>query len=299
MNITFDYYPYVIAVGIILVTIIVSYFFNRFFNRFMKKSSLILKNDPTNYLFLRHAITAVIYMIGFGMAIFQIETLKAVAGSLLAGAGILAVAVGFASQHALSNIISGIFIILFKPYRINDRITVKDTLQGMVEDITLRHTVIRDFQNRRIVIPNSIISNEIIINSDLMDEKICRWIEIGISYDSNIQKAKEIMREEAQKHPLHIDNRSPEQIQEGVEEIPVRVISFGESSINLRAWVWAANQADAFVINCDLLESIKARFDEEGIEIPFPYRTLVFKNELSVKGQNKADASEAETVKAS
>lgn len=283
MNWTSVYYPYLIATGILILTLIVGYFFNRIFRRFIKKSSLLMKSDPTNYQFLRHAITAVIYMIGFGMAIFQIEELKAVAGSLLAGAGILAVAVGFASQHALSNIISGVFIILFKPYRINDRIVVKDTLQGVVEDITLRHTVIRDFQNRRIVIPNSIISNEVIINADMLEEKICRWVEIGISYDSNIQKAKAIMQEEALKHPLHIDARSPEQIEEGVDEIVVRVISFGESSVNLRAWVWAANQADGFVVYCDLLESIKARFDAEGIEIPFPYRTLVFKNELSLK----------------
>lgn len=280
------YYPYLIAIGILILTFTVGYFFNRIFRRFLTKSSLMMRSDPTNYQFLRHAITAVIYMIGFGMAIFQIEELKAVAGSLLAGAGILAVAVGFASQHALSNIISGVFIILFKPYRINDRIVVKDTLQGVVEDITLRHTVIRDFQNRRIVIPNSIISNEVIVNADLMDEKICRWVEIGISYDSNIQLAKEIMQDEALKHPLHIDNRSPEQIEQGDPEVVVRVIAFGESSVNLRAWVWAANQADGFVLYCDLLESIKARFDAEGIEIPFPYQTLVFKNELPVKGPN-------------
>lgn len=297
MNWATVYYPYLIAIGIVIITLVTGYLINRFFKRFLQKSSLVMKSDPTNYQFLRHAITAVVYMIGFGMAIFQIEELKAVAGSLLAGAGILAVAVGFASQHALSNIISGVFIILFKPYRINDRIVVKDTLQGVVEDITLRHTVIRDFQNRRIVIPNSIISNEVIINADMMEEKICRWVEIGISYDSNIQRAKAIMREEAMKHPLHIDNRNLQQIEEGVDEIVVRVINFGDSSVNLRAWVWAANQADAFVLYCDLLESIKARFDAEGIEIPFPYRTLVFKNELSLKDPNQPGTPDPEQEK--
>jgi small conductance mechanosensitive channel len=69
-------------------------------------------------------------------------------------------------------------------------------------------------------------------------------------------------------------------VEEGVDEIIARVISFGESSVNLRAWVWAGNQADGFAMHCDLLESIKERFDAEGIEIPFPYRTLVFKNAL-------------------
>lgn len=293
-----EYLPYITSIGILVATIFAGYIFNRFFQRFIHRSTRILLNDPTNYQFLRHAITAVIYILGFGMAIFQIESLRTVAGSILAGAGILAVAVGFASQHALSNIISGIFLILFKPYRINDRITVKDTLQGVVEDITLRHTVIRDFQNRRIVIPNTIISNEVILNTDMIDEKICRWIEMGISYDSDVQKAKAIMREEALKHPLHLDNRTPEQIKEGADEVVVRLVSFGESSVNLRAWVWAANLSDGFIMHCDLLESIKARFDAEGIEIPFPYRTLVFKNELGLKKDGQINKPEnRETAK--
>jgi small-conductance mechanosensitive channel len=283
MNVDTKYLPVIIALAILAATFLVVFIFNRLFKRFILKSSLILKSDPTNYQFLRHAITGVIYIIGFGMAIIQIDALKGVAASMLAGAGILAVAVGFASQHALSNVISGIFIIMFKPYRINDRIVVKDTMAGVVEDITLRHTVIRDFQNRRIVIPNSVISNETILNSDLTDEKVCRWIEVGISYDSNLQRAKEIMKEEGIKHPLHLDVRKPEDLEKGVDEVVVRAIGFGESSINLRAYVWAANQADGFAINCDLVESIKARFDEEGIEIPFPHRTLVFKNQSNAE----------------
>ncbi|MCB0572446.1 MAG: mechanosensitive ion channel family protein [Phaeodactylibacter sp.] len=274
-----NYLPYLYALIIILSTVVVGFLFSRIFNRIIHRSTGILKNDPTNYYFLKHAITALIYLVGFGIAIFQIDALKALAGSMLAGAGIVAVVVGFASQHALSNVVSGVFLILFKPYRINDRVVIKDTLQGVVEDITLRHTVIRDFQNRRIVIPNSVISNEIIINADLEDERVCRFINIGVSYDSDLHKAKAIMREEVLKHPLRIDNRTSEQIENGAEEVPVRVLGFGESAVNIRAWAWAANQADGFVMECDLMESIKYRFDAEGVEIPFPYRTVVFKNQ--------------------
>ena len=266
--------------AIILATFVLAYMFRRFFNRFILNSTHIVKNDPTNYKFLKHTLSSLIYIIGFSLAVYRIEPLRAVANSLLAGAGILAVAVGFASQAALSNIISGVFLIIYKPFSVNDRITVRDTLRGVVEDITLRHTIIRDFENKRIVIPNSVISEEVVVNADLNDEKICRFVETGISYDSDVKKAKRIMQEEALKHPLHLDNRTAEQIEEGVEEVVVRVLSFGESSVNLRAWVWANNQADGFVMHCDLLESIKERFDAEGIEIPFPYRTLVFKNAL-------------------
>ena len=242
----------------------------------IKRNSRFMKNDPTNYKFLQHAIVALIYIVGFSLAIFSVPKLKALASSFLAGAGILAVAVGFASQHALSNIISGIFIVIFKPFRVNDRLEVKG-LTGIVEDITLRHTVIRDFENKRILIPNSVISDEVLINSDFAEDKLCKWIDMSISYDSDIDLAKKILEEEVMNHPLHIDPRTPEDIAKGIPEVMVRVISLGESSVNLRAWAWAKDAPDAFMMNCDLIESIKKRFDREGVEIPFPHRTLVYK----------------------
>ena len=263
--------------GIILITIVVAYLVGRFFDRLIQRSTEEMKNDPTNYLFLRHAIVALIYIVGFSVAIYSVPQLKTLAQSLLAGASILAVTVGFASQHAMSNIISGLFIVIFKPYRVNDRLNVKG-LSGIVEDITLRHTVIRDFENKRILIPNAVISDEVIVNADFANEKICKWIDIGISYDSDIDLAKEIMRDEVMKHPLHVDPRNAEQVEKGEPEVVVRVISIGEYSVNLRAWAWAKDSPDGFVLNCDLYESIKKRFDKESIEIPFPHRTLVYKN---------------------
>ena len=91
----------IITAGTVITAIVV----NWLFRRFLKRSTLIMRNDPTNYVFLRHALTGLIYVLGFSWAIYSLPNLRAVANSLLAGAGILAVAVGFASQHALSNII--------------------------------------------------------------------------------------------------------------------------------------------------------------------------------------------------
>lgn len=262
---------------IILITIVVASLVNRFFLKLIKRSALDIKNDPTNYQFLRHFISATIYLVGFSIAVYSIESLRTLASSLLAGAGILAVAIGFAAQAALGNIISGFFVVIFKPFRVGDRLKI-NTLVGVVEDITLRHTIIRDLENKRIIIPNSIISNEVIVNSDFVDEKICRWIEFGISYDSDIDKAKNIIKEEVFNHPLCQinDTESQEKITEN--NVEVRVIGLGESSVNLRAWAWAANSADAFVLFCDVTESVKKRFDKEGIEIPYPHRTLVTKS---------------------
>lgn len=263
--------------GIVIATFVIAHLVGRFFRRLIRLSTETMKNDPTNYLFLRHTIVAVIYIVGFSVAIYTVPQLRTLASSLLAGAGILAVAIGFASQQALSNIVSGVFVIIFKPFRIGDRLNIRE-LAGIVEDITLRHTVIRDFENKRIIIPNSVISDEIIVNSNFNEDKICKWIDVGISYDSDIDLAKEIMRNEVTKHPLHIDPRSPEQIAGGEPEVSVRVMLLGDSSVNLRAWAWAKDPPDGFVLACDLFESIKKRFDAEGIEIPFPHRTLFFKN---------------------
>ncbi|MBI9034311.1 MAG: mechanosensitive ion channel family protein, partial [Bacteroidales bacterium] len=204
--------------------------------------------------------------------------LKSIGTALFASAGILAAIIGFASQKAFSNIISGIFILIFKPFRVNDVIEVGGGQKGIVEEITLRHTVIRNYENRRIIIPNSIISEETIINSNIIDSRIKKFIEFGVSYDSNLDLAKSIIQEEAQNHPLVIDIRTPEDIEKGNSKVAIRVISLGEYSITIRAYVWATNNDDSFSIMCDLNESVKKRFDAVGIEIPFPYRTLVYKN---------------------
>lgn len=267
---------YGLALGILIGTVILAALVGRFFRGLIKRSTDEMKNDPTNYLFLRHLIVGVIYLVGIGVAVYTVPELRGLASSMLAGAGILAVAIGFASQHALSNLISGMFIVIFKPFRVNDRITVRD-MGGVIEDITLRHTVIRNFENRRIIIPNALISDEILINSDFGDEKICKWIEVSISYESDIDLAKQIMRDETMAHPLLIDNRNEEQIAAGEPQVMVRVLALQDSGILLRAWAWTEGQADSFVLGCDLYESIKKRFDREGIEIPYPHRTVVQK----------------------
>lgn len=273
---------------ILVLTFVLATINRRVMNRFIILASEKLKTDPTRYKFLKHALTATIIIIGIGLAIYTIPTLKTLAVSLFAGAGIIAVVVGFASQAAFSNIISGIFIVIFKPFRIGDRINVGHH-SGMVEDITLRHTVIRNWENRMVIIPNSVISNETVVNSSIIDERICSFFELGISYDSDVDLAMQIIQEEADKHPLLRDNRTPEEIENGAPKIAVRVMGFGDSSVNLRAWLWANNMGEAFVMSKDLYKSVKERFDKEGVEIPFPYRTLVFKNQQAPLAGNKKE----------
>jgi small-conductance mechanosensitive channel len=150
---------------------------------------------------------------------------------------------------------------------------------GRVIDITLRHTVIRNFENKMIVIPNAIINKEKLINYDMGELKCCERIEIDMSYDSDIDLAKKIMQEECEKHPLILDNRSESDVQEGKPIVRTALTRFNDSSMTIRAWTWERNYSDSFQLKIDVLESVKKRFDKEGIEIPFPYRTIVMKKE--------------------
>lgn len=261
--------------GTILLTLIVGRLVGMYITRLIERSAAHPHvTDKTKLLFFRQLIVAAVYIAGFALAISFVPKLRAVAASILAGAGVLAVAIGFASQAALSNLISGAFIVLFQPFKVGDRITLRDTKTGIVEDITLRHTVIRDFENRRIVVPNSVMSNEIIVNGDMVEEKIARFVDVGISYDSDVQRAKALMTECVSAHPLLVDTRSPEDLEKGTPLVIPRVILLADSSVNLRAVAWAKNSADAYAMGCDLNETIKARFEAEGISIPFPHRTV-------------------------
>lgn len=269
----------IIIVLILFGTVVVALISRKIFNTAIRKTAEADGSDLTNLKFLNRGVSVLIYLTGISFAIYMIPQLRVIATSLLAGAGLFAIAIGFASQQALANIIGGIFIVMFKPYKINDRLSIRTDLNGVVEDINLRHTVIRNFENKRIIIPNSVISNEILINSNYGDSKIIKWIDVGISYDSDIDLAKKIMKEEVLAHPNFVDARTEQQIKQGDEIVPVRVLMLGDFSVTLRAWATAIDPPSAFIMGCDLLESIKKRFDTEGIEIPFPYRTIVQKEQ--------------------
>jgi small-conductance mechanosensitive channel len=235
-----------------------------------------IRFDPTSYSFIQNAISFLFILIAFILFVFGIPELRTYGEKIFVGAGLLTIAIGFASQAALSNIIGGIFIVMFRPFRVNDIISVNQNL-GIVEDITLRHTVIRNFENRRIVIPNSVISSETILNSSIEDSKICNFLEVSVGYSSDIEKAMATIREEALQHPFCIDNRTPEEIEEGKPQVAVRIINWLDSGVLIRANIWTQDQPSGFQLKCDLFQSLIKRFGEENIEIPFPHRVIIEK----------------------
>ena len=250
----------------------------RYFDSKIEKTFTRDVSDPTTYKFLNYFCTVFLYFLGVCLIALAIPSLRTMAQSALAGAGVLAIIGGVASQEAMSNLVGGLFIVFFKPFRIGDVVKVGNDIIGTVEDLTLRHTIITDFHNKRIIIPNSIINKEKLTNYNLGDRKTCEWIAVGISYDSDIDLAMKIMEEEAMNHPLCVDGRTRLQKEQNVPQVLVKVIGLGDSSVNLRAWVWARTYPEVVTLRHDLYKSIKERFDKEGIEIPFPHRTIVYKN---------------------
>lgn len=256
-------------------------------------------DNATRLRFLKNGVNLIIFIAALLLITYTIPSLRALAVTLFAGAGIFAAFIAFASQKAFSNIVSGIFIVWFKPFRVGD-IVVVGTYFGTVEDITLRHTVIKGLENKRIIIPNSNISSDVIVNSTIEDATIQRFVEIWITYDANLKKAMSIMEEESMKHPNMIDGRTLEEKINGEPIVLVRTTGMDERGIKIRASVWAKDLSLSFDMYCDLLRDIKYRFDEEGIKMGVPHRYLSqnFNQEIDSVGiqskeiKNKAEDSE-------
>ena len=279
-------------IGIIITAFVLKLIFDVIFLLRLKHLNKIETIDEkrqkfTRVEFARKIVSTAIFLIAFISILFLIPGFKTFSISLLAGAGIAAIVIGFAAQKTLANFFSGISIAYFTPFRVGDKLKIGEDL-GDVEDINLRHTVIKTWDNRRIIIPNSTIAEKEVINFSIKDEKLLWTINMGISYDSNIDKAKKIMLEKAKKHPDIITPEIKNEKGKKEKKIPrVRVTECGDFAVNLRLYFWVAKPGDAWTTGFDLIEQIKKEFDKQGIEIPFPYRTLVYKKDLEKEKERK------------
>lgn len=204
----------VITVVILLVCCgIVGKVVTRFIKRIQKKHP----QRATQTKFIGHLIHSAIWILAVFGVLFQVKAFEQIAVSLLAGSGIAALCVGLASQEVLSNLVSGVFINLFHPFSIGDRVTISSLgISGIIEDITLRHTVLRNFQNNRILIPNSKMNSEMIENTNFSEQLVTNFLDIGISYSSDIDHAMSIIQQEVLAHPDFYDNRSEQDKEAGV-----------------------------------------------------------------------------------
>ena len=186
--------------------------------------------------------------------------------SLLAGVGIIGLALGFAFQNIASNFVSGILLLTRRPFASNDVIKTNDFM-GTVLDIDLRATIIRTFEGQLVTIPNSLVLENPIVNFTASGQRRID-LPVGVSYGDDLAKVKRIAIEAVETIEYRDTSRPVELFYEG----------FGDSSINftLRFWIDFKTQPDFLLARSDAVMKIKAAFDANEITIPFPIRTLDF-----------------------
>ncbi|WP_229216386.1 mechanosensitive ion channel family protein [Dyadobacter sp. 3J3] len=241
---------------------------------------------------LSNLFNTVIYTFLIGIILFVVLSIlgldKAVT-SILAGAGLLGLALAFAFQDIAANLISGIFILIRKPLNVGDIVKVKDYM-GKVEHINLRDTVLRSFQGQMVIIPNKDVFQNAIENFSLLGKRRVD-LEVGISYGEDLERVKQITMQAVK----DISNLSE------TDETTMFYTKFADSSINftIRLWVSSADQIKHKEVTSDAIIHIKKAFDDNNILIPFPIRTLDFGikggvslSETTVAVSNKSLSSE-------
>ena len=192
---------------------------------------------------------SVLYELGFNLT------------ALLGAAGIVGLAIGFASQTSVSNIISGMFIIGEKPFGVGDVIKVGDTT-GSVLSIDLLSVKLRTFDNQLVRIPNQTLMQSQLTN--ITHFPIRRIdVPLSVAYKEDLARVRNVLAEVARDNPHVLDEPEP----------LIMMTGFGDSGIDFLLGVWAV-KTDFFQVRRTLMPALKQRFDEEGIEIPFPHRSL-------------------------
>ena len=270
------------AVGLGIVFIAIGMMLSWIVRRTLKT---VIDHDPNERIdrmtvsFIQHLGTFIMWIVLALIFSHVVPSLNKVTTSLLAGVSIVSVVVGFAAQSTLGNLVSGISLVIYKPFRRGDRLqltTPTGVETGLVEDLSLGYTVLRTFDNRRIVLSNGTIANQIMINLSSVDPRVMLSPTISIGYDSDIGKARAIVLELAQGHD------------DVIEVVGCPVVNLGGSSVDLSLRAWCADSSTAKAVEYDLLEQIKKRFDEVGIEIPYAYQNVIVSGAISARAEGES-----------
>jgi small-conductance mechanosensitive channel len=204
--------------------------------------------------------------------------LSGLGAASLAGISVLTVIVGLAAQNTLGNLVAGLSLLLYRPFKLGDRLQVVAPTgleTGFVENLTLGYTLLRTDDNRRVVVPNSLMASQTAINLTATDSRVVCSVSISIGCVSHIDAARSILLALAGKHPKAKE----------VCGCPLTQVS--NAGVVLTLDVWCADALTAITLRCDLLEQALKRFAEEGIKIPFTQSLVVLKDERG--GAEKPD----------
>ena len=189
--------------------------------------------------------------------------------------GLLSVGIGFGLQNVTSNFIAGLILLVERPIKIGDRVTVGET-EGDVVDINIRSTTVRTLNNIAMIVPNSEFISARVTNWSHGDTRIRLEIEVGVSYQSDLDTVLNSLQEVANEHPAVLKSPAAD----------VLFVSFGDSAWNMRLRVWLAEPKQHPRVASDLNCAIVRKFREKHVEIPFPQRDLHFRSPENIKIQN-------------
>ena len=244
-----------------------------------KVSDKIFKRVFSGNIAISNLMSSVLHIIVLLIGVFislEILNLEKTVTSILAGAGVIGLALGFAFQEIASNFVSGIFIAFRKPYRLGDIVEINDYF-GEVTKINLRTTSITTFKGLEAIIPNKTMFTEAFTNYTTTAKRRI-FLDVGVSYGDDLDKVKKVTKEAIEKLDGLMDN----------SEVEIYFKEFGSSSINLvaRFWINYNKNTDFWQQRSEAIMSIKKAYDANDIMIPFPIRTLDF----GIKGGEKLNA---------
>jgi len=242
--------------GIILIFRLVARFVRKGLHKALESYQLNLSQLVRRMIV--NSVSNLVMVLGVMLALSQLGISL---GPLLAGLGVAGFIVGFALQDSLGNFASGLMILLYRPYDLGDLVEVGGVL-GNVDKMSLVSTSLLTVDNQQIVIPNSKIWGDVIKNLTAQTSRRVDMV-FGIAYTDDIHKAEQILSEILQSHDRVLDHPEP----------MIKVNSLGESSVDfvVRPWVKVEDYWDVY---WDVTRSVKLRFDEEGVSIPFPQRDV-------------------------
>jgi small conductance mechanosensitive channel len=230
----------------------------RFINKMVRRFFDHKEYDPALESFLQSFINVSLKFLLFVIVITQLGVEST---SLVAIVGAAGLAVGLALQGSLANFAGGVLILLFKPFRVGDWISAQG-VDGAVKEINIFYTKLNTFGNQVAIVPNGKLSNDNIVNYSAEVTRRDK-IDAGISYGSDIKKAKEILLNICAEYETILKEPAPE----------VYVGELADSSVNLTLRFWARNE-HFWAAHWHVMEEMKHRFDAAGIEIPFPQRVV-------------------------
>ncbi|WP_323677446.1 mechanosensitive ion channel family protein [Halorubellus sp. PRR65] len=227
---------------------------------------------------LKKLVNFAVYFAALGVA-FAFAGLGNILTAIATIGAAATLAIGFAMQDVIGNFVAGIFIFTDKPFRIGDWIEW-DGNSGVVEDISLRVSRVRTFDNELLTVPNSQLTDGVIKNPVAKDKLRMQFL-FGIGYDDDIDEATDIILEEAEAHEDVLADPEPS----------VRLTELGDSSVGLKSRVWIADpsRSDFVKTRGEYVQAVKERFDDAGIDIPYPNRELSGTVDVSEEVATAAD----------